>query len=426
LAQDVARLDAIVRSYVDDKRFMGSVLVARDGNVLLSKGYGQANLEWQLPNTPTTKFRLGSLTKQFTAAAVLLLEERGKLKTDDLVRVHLPDAPAAWGGITVFHLLTHTSGIPNFTALPEYRQMQPFDTPVVEIVARTRDKPLEFVPGERMNYSNSGYVLLGYLIEKISGQSYAQFVTENIFTPLGMKDSGYDSNAAVIVRRASGYTPGPNGPVNAGFIHMSIPHAAGALYSTTEDLLRWEQALFGGRILSAASVRKMTTPFKNDYALGLAVTTVNGRTRISHNGGIEGFNTSLDYYPESKVVVLALANLNGPAADQITAQLGKSVHGETVVLTSERKEITLPPQVLERYAGSYALRPGVDMVVTVEGGRLMTQLGPQPKVPIFAESATSFFARVVDAQIEFRTDAAGKVTALVLRQGPANIEAPRK
>ena len=425
-AQDVARMDAIVRSHAEGKTFMGAVLVARDGNVLLSKGYGQANLEWQIPNTPTTKFRLGSLTKQFTAAAVLLLEERGKLKTDDLVKVHMPDAPAAWSGITIFHLLTHTSGIPNFTALPEYRQMQPFDTPVVEIVARTRDKPLEFVPGERMNYSNSGYVLLGYLIEKISGQSYAQFVTENIFTPLGMKDSGYDSNAAVIAHRASGYTPGPNGPVNAGFIHMSIPHAAGALYSTAEDLLRWQQGLFGGRILSAGSVQKMTTPFKNDYALGVAVTAVDGRRRISHSGGIEGFNTSLAYYPESKVVVLALANLNGPAADQIAAQLGKSAHGEPVVLTSERKEITLPPQVLERYAGSYALRPGLDMVVTVEDGRLMTQLGPQPKVPIFPESATSFFAKVVDAQIEFRMDAAGKVTALVLRQGPANLEAPRK
>jgi hypothetical protein len=156
------------------------------------------------------------------------------------------------------------------------------------------------------------------------------------------------------------------------------------------------------------------------------VTAVDGRPRISHSGGIEGFNTSLAYYPESKVMVLALANLNGPAADQITALLGKSVHGDTVVLTSERKEITLPPQVLQRYAGSYALRPGVDMVVTVEDGRLMTQLGLQPKVPIFPESPTSFFAKVVDAQIEFRTDAAGQVTALVLHQGTANLEAPRK
>jgi len=419
-------MDQIVRSHVDSKAFMGAVLVARDGNVLLSKGYGQANLEWQIPNTPTTKFRLGSLTKQFTAAAVLLLEERGKLKTDDLVKVHMPDAPAAWDKITIFHLLTHSSGIPNFTAFPEYRQMQPFDTPAAGIVAKFRDKPLEFAPGERMNYSNSGYVLLGYLVEKISGQSYAQFLTENIFTPLGMKDSGYDSNTGVIARRASGYSPSPGGPVNAGFIHMSIPHGAGALYSTAEDLLRWEQGLFGGKLLSAASLKKMTTPFKNDYAFGLVVQTVEGRPRIVHSGGIEGFNTSLAYYPESKVVVLALANLNGPAADQITAQLGKSAHGETVVLTSERKEITLPPQVLERYTGSYALRPGLDMVVTVEDGRLMTQLGPQPKVPIYPESATSFFAKVVDAQIEFKTDAAGNVTALVLRQGPANLEAPRK
>ncbi len=426
LGQDSARMDAIVRSHVDNKTFMGAVLVAQDGKVLLSKGYAQANLEWQIPNTPTTKFRLGSLTKQFTAAAILLLEEQGKLRTDDLVKVHLPDAPAAWDKVTIFHLLTHTAGIPNFTAFPDYRQMQVFDTPIADLVAKFRDKPLEFAPGERMSYSNSGYVLLGYLIERISGRSYAQFVSEQLFTRMGMKDSGYDSNSAVIARRASGYTPGANGPVNAGFLHMSIPHGAGALYSTTEDLLRWEQGLFGGTLLSAASLQKMTTPFKNGYAFGLAVQTVDGRSSILHNGGIEGFNTSLAYYPERKIVVAVLSNLNGPAADQIAAQLGKVAHGDVVVLTSERKEIALPPEVLQSYAGSYAFRPGVDMVVTVEEGRLMTQLGPQQKVPVFAESTTAFFAKVVDAQIEFKIDATGKVTALVLRQGPANIEAPRK
>ena len=207
---------------------------------------------------------------------------------------------------------------------------------------------------------------------------------------------------------------------------MSIPHAAGALYSTTEDLLRWEQGLFGGRLLSAASLRKMTTPFKNGYAFGVAVQTVDGRSSILHNGGIEGFNTALAYYPDRKIVVAVLSNLNGPAADRIAAQLGKAAHGDAVVLTSERTEIALPQEVLQRYAGSYAFRPGVEMVVTVEEGRLMTQLGPQQKVPVFAESATVFFAKVVDAQIEFTTDATGRVTALILRQGPANIEAPRK
>src|SRR5262245_18301388 len=191
--------------------------------------------------------------------------------------------------MTIFHVLTHTAGITNFTSFPDYPTSEPFATTPEILIARFRDKPLELEPGDRVNYSNSGYVLLGHLIERISGQSYEKFIQENSFTPLGMKDSGYDSNSAVIARRAAGYAPGPNGPVNAGFIHMSIPFAAGGLYSTTEDLLRWEQGLFGGKVLSAASLKKMTTPFKNDYAFGLTVMRVNGRNWISHNGGIEGF-----------------------------------------------------------------------------------------------------------------------------------------
>src|SRR5215831_12154293 len=254
---NLARMEQVVQSFVKDKQFMGAVLVARGNDVLLDKGYGFANLEWNIPDSPKTKFRLGSITKQFTAASILLLEERGKLKVDDPVKKYMPDAPAAWDKMTIFNVLTHTAGIPNFTSFPDYQSSEPFATTPEKLVARFRDKPLEFQPGERMNYSNSGYVLLGYLIEKVSGQSYEKFVQENIFTPLGMKDSGYDSNSAVIPRRASGYTNGPNGPVNAGFIHMSVPFAAGALYSTTEDLLRWEQGLFGGKLLSAASLQKM-------------------------------------------------------------------------------------------------------------------------------------------------------------------------
>ena len=172
------------------------------------------------------------------------------------MKKYLPDAPAAWDKITIFNLLTHTSGIPNFTGFPDYPKLEPFATTPAELVARFRDKPLDFEPGEKWNYSNSGYVLLGYLIEKITGDSYEKFVRENIFTPLGMKDSGYDSNSAVIPHRASGYAPGKNGIENAGFIHMSIPHGAGALYSTTEDLLKWEQGLFGGKLLQAGVARE--------------------------------------------------------------------------------------------------------------------------------------------------------------------------
>src|SRR5579871_4957161 len=317
-----ASLEAIVQPYVSAKTFMGTVLVARGNDILINKGYGMANLEWDIPNSPPTKFRLGSITKQFTAACILLLEERGKLKIDDPVKKYMPDAPAAWDKITIFHVLTHTSGIPSFTGFPDYRSTEAFATTPEKLVARFRDKPLDFQPGEKWSYSNSGYVLLGYLIEKLSGESYARFVQENLFTPQGMADSGYDSHAAIIRHRASGYAPEAGGIVNAGYIDMTIPHAAGALYSTTEDLLRWERALFGGKVLSAESLRKMTTPFKNNYAFGLGVKETGGRKLISHNGGIEGFNTFLGYYPAEKVTVVVLGNLNSRVIEEIAAKLG--------------------------------------------------------------------------------------------------------
>ena len=222
-AQDAARMDQVAQASAGEKKFMGTVLVARGDQVVLSKGYGSADLEWNIPNAPSTKFRLGSVTKQFTAASILLLEERGKLKTDDLVKKFMPDAPAAWDKITIFHLLTHTSGIPNFTGFPDYAKQEPFPTTPEKLVARFRDKPLDFEPGTKWSYSNSGYVLLGYLLEKVSGETYEKFVQENIFGPLGMKDSGYDSNSAIIARRASGYVMGKNGPENAGFINMTVP-----------------------------------------------------------------------------------------------------------------------------------------------------------------------------------------------------------
>ena len=424
-AQDVARMEQVIRSYTTNRQFMGSALVAKGAEVLLSKGYGSANLEWDVPNTPVTKFRLGSITKQFTAASILLLQERGKLNVEDPVKKYMADAPAAWDKITIYNLLTHTSGIPSFTGFPEYSKWEPFATTAAEEVARFRDKPLDFAPGEKWSYSNSGYVLLGYLIEKITGGSYEKFVRDNIFTPLGMRDSGYDSNAAVIAHRAAGYTRGKDGLENAGFINMTVPHAAGALYSTTEDLLKWEQGLFGGKLLSAASLKTMTTPFKNDYACGLFVQTKDGRKAIQHGGGIEGFNTQLTYYPDDKLTVVVLANVNGAAPGDIAAKLAAVAHGEAVTLATERKEVQVAPQVLAKYAGTYEVGPGVMATVTVEGGRLMTQLTGEPKLELFAESETRFFLKVVDAQVEFFTDASGAVSHLVIHQGGRDQKAAR-
>jgi hypothetical protein len=257
-------------------------------------------------------------------------------------------------------------------------------------------------------------------------------VRENIFTPLGMKDTGYDSNSAIIHHRAAGYSPGRGGVQNAGFIHMTVPQGAGALYSTTADLLKWEQGLFGGKVLKPASLDKMTTPFKNNYAFGLAVETVGGHKRISHGGGIEGFNTDLTYYPDDKLTLVVLSNLNGPAGD-IAAKLAAVAHGETVTLTSERKEITLDSKVLGRYVGVYRMPggpgggpSGPPMVVALDGNQLTSKLANQQALPIFPQSETLFFLKVVDAQIEFpKDDGSGKASQLTLHQNGRDMTGQR-
>ena len=426
VAQDTARMEQVIQSYVTAGTFMGTVLVARDHSVVLDKAYGSANVEWDIPNTPTTKFRLGSITKQFTAASILLLEERGKLKIDDKVSAYLPDVPESWARITIHNLLTHTSGLPNFTSLPEYNTVKLSNAPIEKIIATFRDRPLDFGPGEQMRYSNSGYLVLGAIIETLTGGSYGKFVLDNVFTPVGMKDSGYDSNTTIIPRRASGYVRGATGLSNAGYLHMSVPHAAGALYSTTEDLLKWEQALFSGKVVSSASLQKMTTPFKNDYAFGLTSRVEKGRRVIGHNGGIDGFNTSMAYYPETKTTVIALSNVNGPVPDMLVPQLGALMHGETVMLTSERREIALPATTLAKYVGSYELAATATMTIALEGNQLTAQLTGQGKNPIFAQSDTMFFLKVVDAQLEFVTDGTGSVTHLILHQNGRDTKAPHK
>jgi CubicO group peptidase (beta-lactamase class C family) len=423
-----ARIEQIVQAYVADHKFMGTVLIAKDDKVLFDKGYGYANLEWQIPNTPDTKFRLGSVTKQFTAASILLLEERGKLKTDDPVKKYLLDAPAAWDKITIYHLLTHTSGIPSFTGFPEYPDFEKKPATPEELVKRFADKPLEFEPGSKFKYSNSGYLLLGYLIDKISGETYPQFVKKNIFVPLGMADSGYDLNATVIARRASGYTPAPpNGEIqNTGYIDMTIPYSAGALYSTTRDLLKWERGLYGGKVLQAPSLKKMTTPFKDNYACGLFISNANGHRKVDHGGGIEGFNTEVAYYPDDRLAVIVLANLNGGAPDEIANQAAIVEFGGRVELTSERKEIALKPEELSALVGTYSLAPGIDLAVTLQGNQLWTQLTGQGKIQIYPESPTFFFLKVVDAQLEFAKDSAGQATQVTLHQNGRDVVAKKK
>jgi hypothetical protein len=255
------------------------------------------------------------------------------------------------------------------------------------------------------------------LIEKITGESYSKFLQENIFAPLGMKDSGYDSNTRVIDGRAVGYAPGPDGPEIAGYIDMSLPFAAGGLYSTIGDLLRWERGLYGGKLLQPTSLQKMTTPFRHNYAFGLEVQKApNGDRIYSHGGGIEGFNTEVAYIPASHIAVIVLANLNGRAAGDIALDLKRVAHGDAVTLISDRTAIKESVNELDRLAGHYRFGSGIIMSVWPNADHFLTQMPDQPVVEVYPEGERDFFAKVVDAQITFDVDDRGQVTDLVLHQ----------
>lgn len=419
------RLDKVAQFQADNRQFMGSVLVAQGDTVIFSRSYGSANLEWNVPNTATTKFRLGSITKQFTAAAILVLEERGKLKVEDTIKTWYPDAPATWDKVTLVHLLRHTSGIHSYTDDSEFGRFTKLPHTPEEIIKRVRDKPLDFETGQQFRYSNSGYILLGMVVEKASGMSYADFLKANILDPLGMKDSGMDVNAEILPQRATGYSPDKSGARNSDYIDMTVPYAAGSMYSTVGDLLLWQRGLFGRKLLSQASLDKMLSPGLNDYAFGLGVTSKAGVKQIRHGGGINGFNTDMAYYPDGDYVVIALSNLNGGGPSYIVDKFAQSLHGETLVLPSERKSITVPKKTLEKYVGTYQLRPGFDLKFFLRGDQLISQATGQDEVPLAAESATRFFPRTFEADIEFQVDSRGKVPGLVHRQNGRDIQAPR-
>jgi CubicO group peptidase (beta-lactamase class C family) len=418
-------MDELVKSYFEQQKFMGAVLVARDGKPLLEKGYGFANLEWNIPNSPATRFRLGSVSKQFTAACILLLEDRGKLHVDDPISRYLGALPQNWKKITIFQLLNHTAGIPNFTDFPNYKDNHSLSVTPAQLIKRFEAKPLDFEPGKNWKYSNSGYVLLGAIIEKVSGKSYAHFVQENIFEPLDMHDSGYDSNSAIIKQRASGYEKSNDVLLNATYVDMSVPYAAGGLYSTVGDMLKWQLGLFGGKLLSPAALKKMITPCKNKYACGLSVDKLDGHKVIAHGGGIDGFNTSFAYFPDDRLLVVVLGNQEGTAPTAISKKLAAIACGRNVELAYTPLEIKLPASELKPFQGTYKLAAGVHMSITLENNRLMTQLTGQPRLELYAEEDRKFFSKAVDAQIEFFKDGSGRVTHLILHQGGKDVKAER-
>ncbi|HZH30391.1 MAG TPA: serine hydrolase [Pyrinomonadaceae bacterium] len=311
-----ARIDAYLARAHKIGQFNGSALVAENGKVIYKKGLGLANMEWNVPNEVDTKFRLASITKQFTAALILQLVDQGKLKLDGKLSEYLPDYRKDVGDkVTIHHLLTHTSGIPSYTSLPKFMEEASRNSyTVAEFVKKYASGDLEFEPGAKYRYNNSGYFLLGAIIEKVHGKPYEQVIKENIFEPLGMKNSGYDRHNTILSKRASGYQKTPAGYVNAPYLDMSIPYAAGSLYSTVEDLYLWDQALYADKVVSAKSREVMYKPFLDNYAYGWNISKVTlGQSKevvnsIAHSGGIHGFSTLLTRYPDQKHLVVLLDN----------------------------------------------------------------------------------------------------------------------
>ncbi len=329
LAQDKARqIDELVSLYHKYEQFNGSALVAENGKIIYKKGIGLANMEWNIPNEPDTKFRLGSITKQFTATLILQLVEQGKIKLDGKLSDYLDAYRKDTGArITIHHLLTHESGVPNYTALPGFFQgvsRNPYE--VAEFIKQYASGDLEFEPGTKFNYSNSGYFLLGAIIEKVTGKPYEQVLKENILDPAGMKNTGYDHYDRIISKRASGYIKTSNGYQNAPYLDMSIPYAAGSLFSTVEDLYLWDQALNEDKILSAKSKEAMFTPNLSNYGYGFVMRKLTlGPNKIvvpviEHGGGINGFNTTIVRLAADKRLIVLLDNTSqGRYLDKIVA-----------------------------------------------------------------------------------------------------------
>lgn len=317
LAQDkVAKIDQLLTLYSKYNQFNGTALVADNGTVIYKKGFGLANMEWNIPNAPDTKFRLGSITKQFTATLILQLVEQGKIKLDGKLTDYLTDyRPDTGSKVTIHQLLNHTSGIPSYTSLPGFMQSvsrNPYT--VEEFVKKYASGDFDFEPGTKFAYNNSGYFLLGAIIEKVTGKPYEQVVKENIFDPLGMKNTGYDHWGTILNKRATGYTNTPKGYGIAPYLDMSIPYAAGSLYSTVEDLYIWDQALYGEKMLPAKSKELMFTPNLNNYAYGWMIRSAAlGPNKVAvptimHGGGINGFNTVLVRMPAEKRLIVLLDN----------------------------------------------------------------------------------------------------------------------
>jgi D-alanyl-D-alanine carboxypeptidase len=407
-----------------------AVLVVQDGATVLRRGYGMAELELGVPIAPDMVFRVGSVTKEFTAACVLKLAEQGRLALDDPLSKYLPDFPTSGRKVTLEQLLTHTSGIRSYTDMPAWPARMREEWTLAELEDFFKNEPFDFEPGTRWHYDNSGYVLLGAVLEKVTGKPYADVVSEMILRPLGMKDTRYGSDAPIVPGRVAGYVKDPafGVVINAPFLSMTQPYAAGALVSTVDDLARWQAALDTGRVLSEGSRRRMWTPIRlpdgsdTRYGFGWAIWNYEGHAVVEHGGGINGFVTANMRFPDDRIYVAVLSNCAGCADTRALAlRAASTLIGKPF---GERPVAPVSQALLDRYAGTYRDRDGDDWIVTRKGDHLLLAAGPR-SWEAWPSSDTEFFLRDAVRTVTFVKDARGDVTGMAIDEsfGPAETAA---
>lgn len=361
-----------------------SIAVVKGRDTILMKGYGVADLENEIPATPATVYRIGSITKQFTSAAVMQLVEQGKISLDDEITKYFPNFATHGQHILVRHLMNHTSGIPSYTDIPRFGRVATLDLAHDSLLAMVQSDSLMFAPGSGFYYNNTGYYMLGMLIEKVTKQNYGDYLAQHLFEPLGLRSTRYCATAPIIKHRAQGYAVDHGTLVNASYIDMNLPFAAGSLCSTVGDLVRWENALFGGKVVSSSSLAQMTTPAKltsnrpMPYGFGLAPDTMAGHRLVGHGGGINGFISQEEYFPDDTLTVVVLANTSPAPSAGIARNAARLVLGLPLVSRpAVPTEIALDSAQRARYVGRYALQnPDASRIpasVVEESGHLVLE-----------------------------------------------------
>ena len=415
-----------------------SIAVIRGRDTLVMKGYGMADIENEVPATPRTVYRIGSVTKQFTSVAIMQLVEQGKLSLDDDVTKYVPNAPTHGRRVLVRHLLNHSSGIPSYTDVGgSLGRIMRQDLPKDSLIATVKDDSLQFEPGSHFYYNNTGYFLLGMIIERVTGKPYGEYLHDVLFAPNGLSSTVYCSVTPLIKHRAQGYDARPTGLVNADYISMDLPYAAGSLCSTVGDLAAWTRLLHSGKLVKKSSFASMTTPAKltsgrpMQYGFGLFMDTLGTHRRIHHGGGINGFISELAYYPDDSLTVVVLSNTAPAPSDEVADNLARVAFGMPLLPDEPVAPADLPisSDEIARLSGNYKVTwpdgSKRNARIYANGQQLMLQIENQPAIRMLKQSAPNTFAamgqpgRIVVDVIE------GKVVGFVLDRGARPLEATR-